>query len=217
MNPLDKIFKDKLNDYSTSAPAGAWHRISTGISKKNSLNYRRIAAALSLLVAAGVVIAWYASKTGTRDTVAMVPNPPLSNSQPKKKEMSAPAAVRKQSLQQRHVAKLVAPVKKKAPVKEAPVEVELPAEAAPAITVPQPETARVEPHASVPAEKAIVIEYRLETVAAAQPAAKERSGLRKVLDFAREAKNSTPLGDLRDAKDELLAFDFRKDKQKSAK
>ena len=171
---------------------------------------------LLLLLSAGVVIAWYASTTGTRDTVAMVPNPPLSNSQPKKEEISAPA-VRKQSLPQRRVAKLVAPVKKKGPVKEVPVKVELFVEAAPAITVPQPETARVEPHASVPAEKAIVIEYRLESVATAQPAAKERSGLRKVLDFAWEAKNSTPLGDLRDAKDELLAFDFRKDKQKSAK
>ena len=74
-------------------------------------------------------------------------------------------------------------------------------------------------------EKPIVLEYRLETIepqpvvesaSAREPNGK--SGLLKVIDFARDAKNGDGrLGDLRQAKDELFAFNFKKDKQNNHK
>jgi hypothetical protein len=66
------------------------------------------------------------------------------------------------------------------------------------------------------AEKPIVLVYRLEAVepqraveSASVP--KENSGLLKVINFARDAKNGDGrMGDLRQAKDELFAFDFKR-------
>ena len=71
-------------------------------------------------------------------------------------------------------------------------------------------------------EKPIVIEYTLESIV---PQKKEtpivaeidekKKGLQKALDFARDAKNSdSPLGGIRQAKDDLFALNFKKDKQK---
>ena len=71
-------------------------------------------------------------------------------------------------------------------------------------------------------EKPIVIEYTLESIL---PQKKEtpivaeiderKNGFQKALEFAREAKNSdSPLGEIRQAKDDLFALNFKKDKQK---
>jgi hypothetical protein len=77
-------------------------------------------------------------------------------------------------------------------------------------------------------EKPIVLEYRLETIEVPGPGpvaesasvteSNEKSGLRKVIDFAWDAKNSDgPLANMRQAKDELFALNFKKDKQKNPK
>ncbi len=74
-------------------------------------------------------------------------------------------------------------------------------------------------------EKPVVLVYRLETIGLQQvvastsaPEPKENSRLLKVINFAREAKNGDGgLGDLRQAKDELFAFNFIKDKPNNHK
>ena len=76
-----------------------------------------------------------------------------------------------------------------------------------------------------PIEKPMVLEYRLDEIkpspSVTEPIQiadeKEKSGFRKVIDFAIDAKNSSPMADLRDAKDGLFAMNFKKDKSKNAK
>jgi len=69
------------------------------------------------------------------------------------------------------------------------------------------------------AEKPIVIEFTLDpvpstTLVAKAPEAEKNNGFKKILDKAIDLKNGEGLGGLRDAKNELLAFDFKKDKTK---
>ena len=67
----------------------------------------------------------------------------------------------------------------------------------------------------------IVIEYVLLPIpdskpsTEAMPLASKKTGLQRALEFAQEAKNSdNPLSGLRQAKNELFALSFKKDKQK---
>jgi len=74
-------------------------------------------------------------------------------------------------------------------------------------------------------DKPIVLEYTLTTIEAVLPAEKpitlvvvlndkpNKNKLQKVIDFARDAKNSEgPFATLRQAKEEFFAFNFKKDK-----
>ena len=74
-----------------------------------------------------------------------------------------------------------------------------------------------------PNRKPIVIQFTLEPmpVNVTEPAVAlasaddDKSGLQKILEKARDIKNGdSELGSLRDAKNELFALDFRKDKTK---
>lgn len=69
--------------------------------------------------------------------------------------------------------------------------------------------------------KPIVIEFTLESISKVTPAAvaqaseAENSGLRKILDAALDVKNGdSDIGIIRDAKNQLFALDFKKDKTK---
>jgi hypothetical protein len=70
------------------------------------------------------------------------------------------------------------------------------------------------------AEKPIVIEFTLEAITTdtqqvAQASEEKNTGLKKIFDKALELKNGeSDFGSLRDAKNELFALDFRKDKTK---
>jgi hypothetical protein len=70
------------------------------------------------------------------------------------------------------------------------------------------------------AEKPIVIEFTLEAITTdtqqvAQASEEKNNGLKKIFDKALELKNGeSDFGSLRDAKNELFALDFRKDKTK---
>lgn len=70
-------------------------------------------------------------------------------------------------------------------------------------------------------ERPVVIEFTLESIskepviAVAQNKEVENSGLKKILEAARDVKNGdSDLGIIRDAKDQLFALDFKKDKPK---
>lgn len=70
-------------------------------------------------------------------------------------------------------------------------------------------------------EKPVVIEFTLEpiskepVIAVAHSTEVENSGLKKILEAARDVKNGdSDLGIIRDAKDQLFALDFKKDKPK---
>ena len=74
---------------------------------------------------------------------------------------------------------------------------------------------------SVKKEKPVVIEFTLESISkepiieVAQANEAESSGLKKILETALDVKNGdSDLGIIRDAKNQLFALDFKKDKTK---
>jgi hypothetical protein len=220
-HPLDKIFRDKLADHSLPAPESAWSKVATATAKKNSaFGLFRMAAGLLLLCAVTAVLVWLTrpeKEPGLATTIATtVKDQPVSAS-------PVPATIQDTA---RNKMKSAGPAKilKVREQKLAEVQQAIPEKVhEPEVKVmPQPEAVTIESVAIVaPVEKAVVIEYRLEPVVTADGstavASKEKTSLRKVIDFAMDVKNSSPLGDLRDAKDDLFAFNFKKEKQNNAK
>jgi hypothetical protein len=231
-NPIDKLFRDKLADHTQVPPAPAWARIETSLSKKNNgLLWFRMAAALLVLGIAVGAIAWLTSPDtpdrATQSQLSKVTEPRKIVAE-KKQEVQKNenrSQKRNQSVTTRKKSSSPSPVNitttridsvlaKKQSIPEV-VTSPIKAERAPESVAVVEKT-----------EKQIVLEYRLESIGSqesvsGQPqlaAAKEKKGLQKVLDFARDAKNSEgPLSELRQAKDEFFALNFRKDKQKNSK
>lgn len=68
-------------------------------------------------------------------------------------------------------------------------------------------------------EKSITLTYSLPPIGKGEPAVAtveepRKTGLNRVLEIAMEVKNGDPLGELREAKNDIFALDFRKDKSK---
>jgi hypothetical protein len=233
-NRLDQLFKNKLSDHALAPSAYAWDRVKDGLAKKNN-------KPLLLRIAATVLLAGALTTTLFR----LSSNDPVSNSSASlsKNEESKPNAVKRTNSsppstlagKQKLAGQLVSKNKKKRPVEKNYEKVEV-------ITEDQNSAAQFliteEPQHSPPLsgsittvtrqpmeEKPIVLVYRLETIeplrvveSPQDPESKENSGLLRVIHFARDAKNGDGrLGDLRQAKDELFAFNFKKDKQNNHK
>jgi hypothetical protein len=62
----DKLFREKLEDFSKPAPASAWDRIEAGLDKKNSKRglWWKVAASLLLLAVAGYIL-WSSTRNNT--------------------------------------------------------------------------------------------------------------------------------------------------------
>ena len=235
-NPLDQLFKNKLTDHTLAPSVNAWDRVRGGLAKKNNRPVLvRMAAAVLLVGALTTTLLWLSSndpdsnvssisKKGESKTDTANPIP----------SSNPPAGVEKQSPAEKPVSKkkkaTPLPIEKEIETSRTNVEDQnhvaqseittngqtLPPSPSEVVTLVASRTAE---------EKPIVLEYRLETIdptpvveTAAVPEPKEKSGLLKVIDFARDAKNGDGrLGDLRQAKDELFAFNFKKEKQNNHK
>ncbi len=233
-NPLDKLFKDKLVDHAQIPSANAWTRVEAGLSKKNKgLILFRIAASVLLVSAIAGTTTWLSYRNPSSSTILTEGTKPNSE---KLQELIAPATIEKNEAlpplkekksqispsKRKNLAQRVSP-------KKGDTQVEIPAKesasqaevvVSPSVITPEITTVASEKRI----EKPIVLEYRLETIETQTSTqetpvaeAKEKNGFRKVIDFALDAKNSNPLGDLRVAKEELFAFNFKKEKQKNAK
>ena len=237
-NPLDKLFKDKLADHAQLPPANAWTRVEAGFSKKNNgLIPFRVAAAVLLVITISGTIAWLSYRNPSRSTQLTQAAKP--NSEKPAKELQ-PSSLDKKVATQFPIAekkkKTLIPSKnensthkvfsqQKDPVAQIEIpskEQSLQSELVRQPVLITPEITAIAIHEKM--ERPIVLEYRLETIepksSTQEPVveeAREKSGLRKVIDFALDAKNSSPLGDLRIAKEDLFAFNFKKEKQKNVK
>lgn len=220
MNNTDNLFKKKLEDVNITPPQKAWTRVEVQLSKKNNgLPWFRMAAAFLLL---GLLTATlvYLQTDEVPGQVTSV-----------KKEVNSDSArlpqVKEKAMQQ--LADQKVEMKKALPKVQPQVEkvTPLPIEKTP----DQPMVALQETEskhdtinnvvAALPAARPIVIEYVLSPLPKAKQVpeapllAAKKTGLQKALEFAQEAKNSdNPLGGLRQAKNELFALGFKKDKQK---
>lgn len=230
-NHIDQLFKNKLGDHNLPPSDEAWAKVKVGLSKKNKeIIYWRAAAVFLLL---GLLVsAWYlftgsivSKQEQLTQSGLYKPTPEIS------KESIEP--IKEQTLVQ------VLEESKKITTKkenkksnntqdiDKPMVTETTTELAQNLSLNSEMLELNESIASVnevKQEKAIVIEFELPAIAQTNsldvvPVITEpekSNGIMKLLETARDVKNGdAELGNsLRDIKNELLAFDFKKDKTK---
>lgn len=217
MKTMDKLFSEKLEDHVVAPSAAAWDRLEKNLDHRHTGAIAWRWAAVLALVVIGGLYAWMSD--APKSTVAVKneqPNQPASPTIPT--EAKTPAPSQEKHLTQsspRKSKRVVTP-----PVKEEAFD-------QPVVTNPEPESVIVAPsevmvaaaEVTPKAEKGIVLTYVLapleenqpdEALVTAKADGKENS-LKRVLDIARNVKNSeSPIGELRDMKEELFAFDLKK-------
>jgi hypothetical protein len=221
-NKVDKLFKDKLEGHALQPSAQAWEKVEAHLGKKNKIVVWRIAAGVALLgVLTFVALNW--NKTESKREFAKKETEVRSKeSEVKEKKVESIPSTIENKLAPKKInrKKTVEPVVIPAPVVEEPevieqqvavveqLDIEQQNVESPIVNVEQPKT-----------KKGITLTYSLPpvkkqeepVVAQAEP---RKTGLERVLEIAREVKNGdSRLAELREAKDDILALDFRKDKK----
>jgi hypothetical protein len=217
MNRLDNYFRENVGDHGIAPSPEAWEKVEARISKKNNTNATlKVAAALAFLGLVTIVL-WDQTKDNNALPVAEQ-KPPVMKSEPGPKtiapsETPVPDPGNSSASSSRRTDRQ--PAAKK--------NTELQATDTPDEVVMESVENEREKVAGVekPKAKKIVIVYTLPTInkTASQDVAVEeekKTGLQKVMDVAMEMRASEiPLGELREAKDDLFALEFKKDKTKT--
>ena len=228
MNRLDNYFKDQLREHGTTPSSSAWERVEARISKKNNTSLAlRIAAGIAAIGLVTIVVLDQ-SKDRNKELVAkkqvieqpktQPPNEALTIQQPVSPEASSVSSAK--------ATRPAPPAVRNTTQSQNEKNVEL--EATATMDVVVMETIVAEHSTTVQPEKAksknIVIVYSLPPINKTKSApeetaladAEKKTALQKVMDVAMEVRASeSPLGELREAKDELFALEFKKDKNKT--
>lgn len=220
-NRMDQLFKNKLGDHRLLPSAEAWSKIESGLSKKNNTVILWRAAAVFVLcgLLTSTWFYWQSSQNHSQqlateqdNTIDTVPETEESLLEPAEREdnKNQAAVIKKPTRIKREN---ITPQKNNEELKEPIIMEEAEIELTAGL-----ETVSTEPVAR--AEKPIVIEFTLDPAPAAilvatTTEAEKSTGFKKILDKAIDLKNGEgDLGNLRDVKNELFAFDFKKDKTK---
>ena len=214
-NRIDQVFKGLLGEYKIQPSAEAWTKVQAGLSKKNKIIFAwRLAAAFLLF--GSLLGTWFYVQREPAQLSETIIVPEVN----KEIEVAIKPTMEK-SLPPQATAKRKSKKEKRVAIVETiPI-------AKNAFEDNEVEQAKVyniatiaEPTRMAKSEKPLVIEFTLETISTepiqeVEAATTEvNSGLKKILDVARDVKNGdTDLG-IRDAKNQLFAFDFKKDKLK---
>ncbi len=226
-NRIDDFFKRKLSDLKTAPSEEAWSRIEATLTKKNSVVvYWRMAAAL--LLCSVLIGAWFLSQK-EKPELAIIKeekNIPtikesMTDTVPQQDQTIIPNLAEKNKPQPSYRAN---PSRSSKNEKIKSEEEELPAVQEDKIPMEQHEPILALEEITVAAvtktEKPIVIEFTLAPVpetnlAQVVQVEEKKTGLKRIWETARDLKNGeADFSVLRDAKNELLALDFRKDKTK---
>ena len=235
----DKFFRDKLEDFQKNPPASAWDKIAAAQNKKKSKGlWWRVAATFLLLASATYLLL---PSTRTPDASLAETNntgnnlPDTARKQPavedttEKVEAANPIAHYKRSADKKtprgnnHTAEVVTPAadsteKNNSAIAVPEIETRQPIE----VTVAKEDTNKTRnPVANI---KHVTLTYSAEDVseylnkndlADATSEDKKPSTLKKLLKKANDLNtNQDPLGELRQKKNEILALNFRNDKQR---
>lgn len=248
----DQLFRDKLSQFSKTAPESAWSRIE-GSAQARPFPYYKIAAAAALVI---LGIAWYALKPANvasdnlasdavnSSTTTEVPEAKNTNpiAEPEASQMITSTTTKKDTATS--ITKVPQGPNLKRETTTALAEIE----SEPAVIIPSEINTGAEPgeieiieestaFAEVtPAEdvselltdrnNVVIVLTAAETeeylIKNSDPDAtsgkKPTSTLKKVWSRAKDLKsNQSPFGDLRQMKDELLALNFKSDKQRGQK
>jgi hypothetical protein len=221
-NKLDKYFRDKLHGHGVQPSGNAWEKVESRLSKKNSTAVvLRIAAAVALMGLAAVVVLYRTTTISPPDMAKEenIKQPATGTSAPAKENTSpvvepsenvAAAGTRKAPAQRLPSRNIHAAEEKKSEG-QATVDGDF-------LVMELPDIKQPEVKIDTPPEKAkrIVIVYTLPTINKSVPTETEvkKTGLQKVVDVAMDMRSTEgPLGELREAKDDLFALEFRKDKK----
>ena len=228
MNKVDQFFKSKLEDLSIEPGVNAWANLEANLQKKNKGSILfRIAAVFMLLGMSIAAIIWLDKGTTDKQLADQLKRKPSTN-------VAADTKLKEDNIKQSTIIiptaktfskKITSTIKTQLINNEQNVaqaiKQEVNIDSTDKILI---ELKSTEKFAVITVkEKPIVIEYTLESVGylkkenpVVAESIEKKTSLQKALDFAREAKNSdSGLGNLRQAKDDLFALNFKKDKQKN--
>jgi hypothetical protein len=225
---IDKFFRDKLENYQTPAPDGAWNKLEKKINKKNQPGLWLKIAASFLLIAVSIFLLWPTNKSIPNNNTAVQKTEHSSRHANAEKiaVIDVPDEVKEQEITR-------TPLKssgiKKGNKKIDVVMTEMPDTAVTAKEIVRSETTATQNEViSEPAthrNNAVTIIYKVEEVnekyldekilVDATPDEKRTSTFKKLLGKAKALKkNQDPFGELRQKKNEILALNFSKENRK---
>jgi len=227
-NRIDQLFKEKLGEHKIAPSAEAWAKVQSGLTKKNKVVIVwRMAAAL-VLFGAGVG-AWYLLNIGDarrlnqlsqtnevikpEKEVSEKTTESITQSMKSTSDQNAKTVIKGNKTASRNRVEKVDNTTETVVIKNNELEKLMEGNLITTEPILITQTAKT--------EKPIVIEFTLEAVTKApmeevvQVVVEENSGLKKILEAARDVKNGdSDLGIIRDTKNQLFALDFRKEKTK---
>jgi hypothetical protein len=218
----EKLFREKLEHFQRPAPAAAWERIEAGLEQPHRKGlWLKIAAGLLLLSVAAFLL-WPTTENNT-DIVTNTPDPVVPedhNTLPEEAATPPLPVVEEKIAEQKIRPKQVrsAPAVSSEPVLAIAEEKEI----LPVTETRIPETIVVESTPESITSTTIVYtadevnaRFMKKTVPAeATPEEKKTSGIQKLMGLAYDLKNNdTAFGDLRQKKNEILALNFKEEKQ----
>lgn len=243
----DKLFHDKLHGYQKPVAPEVWKRISeAGPHRTRQIVWIRAAASILIITAAGMLlypliqhdrapVAHTDDQTApapqsTSPTESLASESQSTQENETEKDEASAITVTQSALAKNSPLKRSSGISKQTTSEEPHeiVESAVPAQE-PQVTAEHVVTANLSPESPASAQrKTVTIVFTAEEVnqkylsgkneAHATSDEKQPSTLRNLLDKAQELKhNQDPLGEIRQKKDEILAMNFRKDKQRTEK
>jgi len=240
----DKLFREKLEGYQKPAPASAWEKIAAAQAKKNNKGpWLKIAASLALLAVAGYFL-WSVNNTSnTRpDTITDAAKEPVQTSVPR--DNSPKTEIAENNIDKVSVAKTQPSAKRKLPNKESikreKIEHAAIIEETNVNDQSLQSTTSVANETQPPIiQQSSIVESQIteepvvqnitmvftaadvdgyldkKALAEATSEEKKSSTLKKLLKKANDlTSNQDPFGELRQKKNEILALNFRSEKQR---
>ncbi|MGC4021668.1 MAG: hypothetical protein QM734_06865 [Cyclobacteriaceae bacterium] len=232
MEKIDKFFKEKLENHTTTPPEGAWPKVESNLSKKNNVIAWRIAAAILLAGALLGIILWEQQNTETIK-IAKAPSKGMNKKTPpvtteKKSEESKPIRTEVKSKIPVVEKKQIQPAENEPAPKIKLMETETELTQQYTIKLPtdntieekQKEQATVTTEIASTKQKPIKLEFTLEDVPSGETVATtnevKNSGFKKVLNMARDMKQGEGwVTNLREKKNEIFAHNFITGKTKN--
>lgn len=235
-NQIDKLFKKKLEEHSIEPGPNVWAKVSAASSKKNKAVIWFRAAAALLLTASAFWLYNNNSDNGTgkiaevatekskaeEQVVTQKESEEANHVEQNNRQASTPAIPKKQTL--------IAEKKSNKPRKENTekqnqkiIDITEPLEAIAQMDVIPQDSPEESEMNTASASKPIVIVYELKSYAKKteselepEPLLQKKNGLKKVLDVANDLRTGeSPLGGLRQAKEDLFALNFKKEDRKN--
>jgi hypothetical protein len=216
---VDNFFKTKLEEHSLPPSGRSWEKIEANLSKKNkTILWFRLAAAVALIGIFMFAILQWMNKGDVQPTLVLdnekIESPKVVQEENNKHNEIIP----NQKQENKSVASSTVTKKVKQKANE-----KLPSKTEKEALIPEKEEPIIEIKIAeatekVASQKPITLTFTLPTIKSKEEqvavAEEKRTALQKVVETANDIRSGDVLGDFRDAKNDLFALEFRKDKSK---